>query len=198
MGKPKFSRLSWLVWRRKKRPPHVEFLQTQIHFVWVNELLSFPPSLFFFFSFRVAHKLLTTHTVLRAVHTAQSVYHSQLMLKINLQHRYSKLWQIVMCWHSHKLLVKKSNTSLFCHLMFETRDGHIMQSLRVCKLHKCLGFTKQARLWKFFLLLLGVCLLPKDSSKKKKKSSFPSTQICVLCKTRRKGCKINNLARYLF
>lgn len=30
-------------------PPHVEFLQTQIHFVLVNELLSFPPSLLFFF-----------------------------------------------------------------------------------------------------------------------------------------------------
>lgn len=116
---------------------------------------------FIFFSFRVDSKLLTTHTVLRAVHTAQSVYHSQLMLKINLQHHYRKLWQIVMCWHSHKLLVKKSNTSLFCHLMFEIRDGHIMQSLRVCKLHKCLGFTKQARLWNFFLLQLGVCLLLK-------------------------------------
>lgn len=122
-----------------------------------------PSVLFFslFFYFRVAHKLLTTHTVLGAVHTAQSVYHSQVMLKINLQYRYSKLWQIVMCWHSHKLLVKKSNTSLFCHFMFETRDGHIMQSLRVCKLHKCLGFTKQAWLWKFFLLQLGMCLLPK-------------------------------------
>lgn len=140
-------------------PLHVEFLQTQIHFVLVNELISFPLCLFFFF--RVAHKLLTTHTVLGAVHTAQSVYHSQVMLKINLQYCCSKLWQIVMCWHSHKLLVKKSNTSLFCHFMFETRDGHIMQSLRVCKLHKRLGFTKQAWLWKFFLLQLGMCLLPK-------------------------------------
>lgn len=122
------------------------------------------PSFIFFFSFRVDSKLLTTHTVLRAVHTAWSVYHSQLMLKINLQHHYRKLWQIVMCWHSHKLLVKKSNTSLFCHLMFEIRDGHIMQSLRVCKLHKCLGFTKQVRLWNFFLLQLGMCLLLKRLS----------------------------------